>query len=409
MFDMPRDLKLKVSKRISFFMEHLLKKKRKSRVDVYVEHLKKISNKEIYEIDDRDVLHFLVFKDVNDSGRTVVHKETCPHLGTPSLESCSDQIQCGLRHQAESMRVGIVDKLRKGFEEVGRKGPYSSLDQMGDPTRSNLVREYISFIRQEQGKAGVFSRGARNMERFKMDRLMECMWWTIRGLKRGVRKLKMKERRAMYAFCFTAIKRLAGAGNVIAPNVIRIPNNMGLVFNCTWDKTLRMGSHCFGFLCVRTAEAWCAHCIIDEWVLEAQSFGITLGEGLLFPKLDPQGGLKLGLRWVAKDLTETLKRDLERHNLYEGETPHSFRHGGTVDSLKKGRSLEQTMYLAYMKNTRTAEMYSRGLRALLPKGFDWKDAGVGTDVNSIDELTLFAQMQGWKAFISSGPSVSAKV
>ena len=126
---------------------------------------------------------------------------------------------------------------------------------------------------------------------------------------------------------------------------------------------------------------------------------------MLFPKLDPQGGLKLGLRWVAKDLTETLKRDLERHNLYEGETPHSFRHGGTVDSLKKGRSLEQTMYLAYMKNTRTAEMYSRGLRALLPKGFDWKDAGVGTD----DELTLCAQMQGWKAFISSGPSVSAKV
>ena len=129
-FDMPRDLKLKVGKRITFFMEHLLKRQ-KSRVDVYVEHLKKISNKEIYAIDDRDVLHFLVFKDVNDSGRTVVHKETCPHLGTPSLEYCSDQIQCGLRHQAESMRVGIVDKLRKRFEEVGRKGPYSPLDQMG--------------------------------------------------------------------------------------------------------------------------------------------------------------------------------------------------------------------------------------------------------------------------------------
>ena len=98
---------------------------------------------------------------------------------------------------------------------------------MGDPTRSFLVREYISFIRQEQGKSGVFSRGARNMERYKMDRQMETMWWTIRSLKRGVRRLKMKERRSMYAFCFTAIKRLAGAGNVIAPNVIRIPNNMG--------------------------------------------------------------------------------------------------------------------------------------------------------------------------------------
>ena len=78
---------------------------------------------------------------------------------------------------------------------------------------------------------------------------------------------------------------------------------------------------------------------------EAKTFGITL-----FPKLDAKGQIKHGLRWVAKDLTETLKRDLENYHLYEGETSHSFRHGGTVDSLKKGRSLERTMYLAYMKD-----------------------------------------------------------
>ena len=149
------------------FMEYVSKKKLKSRVDVYMEHLKQISNKEIYKINDKDVLNFLIFKDVNDSGRTVVHKETCPHLGTTSVDNCVDTIQCGLRHQAESMRVGIVDKLRKGFEEVGRKGPYSPVDQMGDPTRSILVREYITFIRQEQGKSGVFSKGARTWKDLK--------------------------------------------------------------------------------------------------------------------------------------------------------------------------------------------------------------------------------------------------
>ena len=396
---MPRDLKVKVCKRMAYFLEFLSKKKIKSRVDVYMEHLKQVSNKEIYEIEDKDVLEFLILKDVNDSGRTVVHKETCPHIGTSAIQNCEDQVQCGLRHQAESMRVGIVDKLRKGFEEVGRKGPYSSMDQMGDPTQSILVKQYLTFVRQEQGKSGVFSKGARNMERFKMDRLMENMWWTIRSLKRGIRRLKMKERRGMYAFCYTAIKRLAGAGNVIAPNVIRIPNNMGHAFNCTWDKTLRMGSHCFGFLCVKNTEKWCAHCIIDEWVLEAKTFGLSFNEGLLFPKLDAQGKIKLGLRWVSKDLTETLKRDLERYNLYQGETPHSFRHGGTVDSLKRGRSLEQTMYLAYMKNQKTAEMYSRGLKALLPKGFDWKEAGLETSQTPIDEVDLCVQMQQWKAFM----------
>ena len=131
------------------------------------------------------MLEFLIFKDVNDSGRTVVHKDICPYVGTTSLEHCVDKIQCGFRHQAESMRVGIVDKLRKGFEEVGRKGPYSPIDQMGNPSRSILVREYISFIRQEQGKPGVVSKGARNMDRFKMDRLMENMRFTIKGLKKG--------------------------------------------------------------------------------------------------------------------------------------------------------------------------------------------------------------------------------
>ena len=380
-------------------MEHLVKKKQKSRMDIYMEHLKKVSVKEIYDLDDQDVLKYLIYKDVDDSGRTVVHKDSCPFLGSASVENCVDQVQCGLRHQSESMRVGIVDKLRKAFEEVGRKGPYNSLDQMGDPTRSNLVKEYIIYIRQEQGKAGVFPKGARNMERFKMDKLMDRMQFTIRGMKRGVRRLKMKERRRMYSFCFTAIKRLAGAGNVIAPNVIRIPNNMGHVFTCTWDKTLRMGTHCFGFLCVKDKEPWCAHCIIDEWVEEAKSFGLSFQEGLLFPKLDPYGKVKYGLRWVAKDLTETLKRDLERYNLYQGETPHSFRHGGTVDSLKRGRSLEDTMYLAYMKNKNTAAIYSRGLKVLLPKGFNWKDAGVGNSQEPLNETELSEQMQAWKAFL----------
>ena len=48
--------------------------------------------------------------------------------------------------------------------------------------------------------------------------------------RRGIINLRMALRRAMYAFCFTAIKRLAGAGRATAPNVIRMPNNKGLVF-----------------------------------------------------------------------------------------------------------------------------------------------------------------------------------
>jgi len=50
-----------------------------------------------------------------------------------------------------------------------------------------------------------------------------------------------------------------------------------------------------------------------------------------------------------------------------------------------------------MKNVRTAERYSRGLRVLFPN-FDWKDVGVGTQDKPIDEGALMKQMLSWKAF-----------
>ena len=86
-------------------------------------------------------------------------------------------------------------------------------------------------------------------------------------------------------------------------------------------------------------------------------------------------------------------------HLYQGETPHSFRNGGTVDSLKRGRSLEDTLYLAYMKNKHTAAIYSRGLQVLLPKGLDSKDAGVGNAQEPINTTELSEQMRVWKPFL----------
>ena len=110
---MPTQTKSLLEKRMQLFLEHCKFKRQKSRMDVYMENLKLISNKEIYELEDTDVLRFLIYKDVNDSGRTIVHHYTCPNVGTDSTQQCADLVKCGLRHQSESMRVGIIDKLRK--------------------------------------------------------------------------------------------------------------------------------------------------------------------------------------------------------------------------------------------------------------------------------------------------------
>ena len=82
--------------------------------------LKDFCGKEIYDITDEDVLNYLLFKDVNNSGRTIVHNRACQFLGSESLNLCKDPIKCAHRHSAHSMRIGIILKLRKAFEEVGR-------------------------------------------------------------------------------------------------------------------------------------------------------------------------------------------------------------------------------------------------------------------------------------------------
>ena len=389
------DVQSKISKRKTYFLDYLNSKRKHSRVDVYMTWLKDFSCKQIYDIDDQDVLEFLIFKDVNNSGRTVVHHRACPNIGLTHIHECRDNIRCSTRHSAASMRIGIVQKLRKGFEEVGRKGNFEPGTSKGDPTRSLLVQEYIAFKHMEQGQSGVLPNSSPKITFIKMKKLLENMRLDIRS-RRGIIKLRLSERRAMYAFCFTAIKRLAGAGNIIAPNVIRMPNNGGFVFNCTWDKTLRMDSHCFGFLCMLGLEDWCAHCIIDDWVTLAKSMNISFDRGLLFPRLEYDGTIKHNKRWRAKDLSKSLDRDLKRYNLFENESPHSFRHGGTVHSFQKGEDLQTVMYRAYIKSHSTAKIYSKGLSVLFPN-FDWSKAGVDVSQISADELSI--QMQSWRAFV----------
>ena len=78
---MSEELRLLHARRKSFFLEDLRNRREKTRVDVYMDALKKFAGKQIYDLDGNDVLDFLIFKDINDSGRTSVHYKDCPYIG----------------------------------------------------------------------------------------------------------------------------------------------------------------------------------------------------------------------------------------------------------------------------------------------------------------------------------------
>ena len=84
-----------------------------------------------------------MFRDVNDYGRTVVHHRACPYIGLTHVNGCRDNIRCSSRHAAASMRIGIVQKLRKGLENVSRRGIFEPCTSKYDPTRSLLYKNIL--------------------------------------------------------------------------------------------------------------------------------------------------------------------------------------------------------------------------------------------------------------------------
>ena len=86
-------------------------------------------------------MDFLVFKDINCSGRTIAHHRACPNVGVTSSKIRADKVRCSLRHAEASMRIGIVllKKLRKAIQEIGRTGIYDSSTTKGEFTNSKLI------------------------------------------------------------------------------------------------------------------------------------------------------------------------------------------------------------------------------------------------------------------------------
>ena len=104
------------------FLEYLHSRRKQTRVDVYIGALKSFSGKQICEITDMDVLDFLIWKDVDDSGRTVVQFKACPFIGTDNFLRCDNPVLCAKRHQAPVLRR-VIFWVTRPASPAKRRGP----------------------------------------------------------------------------------------------------------------------------------------------------------------------------------------------------------------------------------------------------------------------------------------------
>ena len=105
-----------------------------------------------------DVVTFLCWLDsCSEKRRTAVHARDCEAVGTSELSNCSAMDKgFTLRYAHDSLTTNYVFKLAMAYErDLGVTHDWNSTLRTGNPVRSDLVTQYMAFIREGQKKAGV--------------------------------------------------------------------------------------------------------------------------------------------------------------------------------------------------------------------------------------------------------------
>ena len=109
-------------------------------------------------VQSNDVVALLCWLDsCLEKRRTAVHARDCEAEGISELSNCpTTEEGHALRYAHDSLRTNYVSKLALAYErDLGVTYDWNGTLRVGNPVRSDLVTQYMAFVRKEQRKAGV--------------------------------------------------------------------------------------------------------------------------------------------------------------------------------------------------------------------------------------------------------------
>ena len=105
-----------------------------------------------------DVVAFLCWLySCSEKGCTAVHARDCRAGDTSELSNCSTaEERCILRYAHDSLRTNSVSKIAMAYKrDLEITHDWNGTLRMGKPVRSDLVTQYVAFVREEGEKAEV--------------------------------------------------------------------------------------------------------------------------------------------------------------------------------------------------------------------------------------------------------------
>ena len=338
-----------------------------------------------------DVIAFLVWKD--RGGKTKVHQASCPSRSSQKTCDCPNRLAFGTIDS-------LIGKLRAIFSNADRGSEWHPLLGVGNPAACRSVRLYLADVREEQLKARITPRQA---EPFILSDLavisshIDQLLLNSSTLSPSQIYIYARDQ-ALFKGLFFAGDRAADFLQLRVADVLRFPDNSGLLFNHLWTKSLRSGdSNVFAFkrgsnklVCpVRGLEIYFRISELLGLKFDAQSF--------IFRSLSKQNTVTvLQLQSAAAQArlnvyTSFLNGQLSSDNF----TIHGFRSGAAVSLALEGVNLHEIMDHVGWKSSKTALHYIKLKQVVNPAGAAAKLADLplntGVAYKRLDSLKGFSQ------------------
>ena len=230
--------------------------------------------------------------------------------------------------------------------DLGITTDWSDALRTGNPIRSDLVTQYMTFTREEQKQSGVAAMQAPAVLPSPLHTIVSSLRARLQCTSDPYTRVALARDLALLTVAFETTKRGDELSRTLIQRILRLPNLSGFLFNFQRGKTMRDGtdhlfiSVAYNHECLAT----CPVTAVEQLIAVGSAIGWDMIRGYVFPSIsrDVEGGAPI--RGKAPMSAAEMAHALKSHARAAGEkadfSMHSFcSDGGNHEGPESGGPL----------------------------------------------------------------------
>ena len=294
---------------------------------------------------------FLIWKD-KDS-KTKVHRESCPFQGRASKTTSSCSCPRRLAFKTVDSYIGQLRAILRDHLET--TDTTISVTITPNPAAHPAVKRYLKAVTEEQLRAQAIPKQAEPLFIGDLVALCKVINGKLHTASTDPIHLYILARDSAYfKLHFFSGDRPSDLANIKAAEILRFPNDKGILFNHIFGKTLRSGDSRVFAVARHPNPTICPVKALDDYISICTAIKVSVHSGPLFRAT--RGNAVLIDPFSTDAAEARLKSYLQAAGL-SNKTLYSFRCGGAITMAVTGCALDDIVEHVGWKSHRMAKYY----------------------------------------------------